>query len=160
MIARFVLHVLSVIVCVAMCSVSPAVSARPSDAFITPTEHGSSAVDIHGVKHDGAKYGRHMPPWLAQRIRAVAPKYPREDRRRRNQGSGMFRLRLDPQTGRVTEVVVTSSTGFRSLDAAAIEALQNWQWKPGRWKEIHMPVTFTMQSAEDRPINAVPVPPW
>lgn len=160
MMARFILHLFVPICFVATCSVPLAVDARANAAYIAPAEHASSAVDVHGVKHDGAKYGRQLPPWLAQRIRAVAPKYPKEDRRRRNEGSGMFELQLDSQTGKVAKVTIATSTGFRGLDAAAIDALQKWQWRPGRWKQIYMPVTFTMQSAQDRPPGAIPVPPW
>jgi TonB family protein len=54
----------------------------------------------------------------------------------------MFRIVLDPKTGLVTRVTVIKTTGFPSLDNSALAALQKWRWKPGRWEEIDMPVSF------------------
>jgi TonB family protein len=34
------------------------------------------------------------------------------------------------------------STGAAALDENAMKALHQWQWKPGKWKEIDVPITF------------------
>jgi TonB family protein len=36
------------------------------------------------------------------------------------------------------------STGTPALDESAMEALRQWQWKPGKWKEIDVPITFAI----------------
>src|SRR6266567_2154298 len=48
-------------------------------------------------------------------------------------------------TGSVSKVTVIQSTGFPGLDNEAIFALHQWRWKPRRWKEIDIPVTFTFR---------------
>ena len=63
----------------------------------------------------------------------------------------MFRLTLDLKTGTVSKVTVLQSTGAAMLDASAIEAFRRWQWKPGKWKEIDMPITFTMRPGRGLP---------
>lgn len=71
----------------------------------------------------------------------------------------MYRLSLDFKTGLVSKMAVVRSTGFRTLDNSALFALRQWTWKPGRWKEIDMPVTFTMGSGSVRtPPGTVPLP--
>jgi TonB family protein len=60
---------------------------------------------------------------------------------------------LDLRTGAVTQVTVIKSTGFIALDRSAVSALRRWHWKPGKWREIYMPVTFTIASPLPRPPN-------
>jgi TonB family protein len=106
---------------------------------------GGTAVDIKGVRHTAREYPGHRGPWdIVDRIKAVAPAYTYEDRARHRQGSGFFAVFIDANTGVPTRVTMIKSTGHPTLDQAAIEALQSWRWKPGRWKEVDIPVTFTM----------------
>ena|SRR5438552_3318949 len=104
---------------------------------------GMSAVDTNGARHRGFDYlGKH-PPWQHDMIKAVAPNYPDRDRILRHKGEGLFQLTLDPKTGSVTKVTVTKSTGFQTLDTSAVASLYEWRWKPGKWREIDIPVRFT-----------------
>ena len=116
-----------------------------SDARTTEilVEKGTHAVDANGVRRDGNAYPRHHPPWFDDLQKRVAPNYSIDDRARHHTGVGVFRLQLDLQ-GAVTSVSVLQSTGHTSLDRSAVAALRKWRWRPGRWKEIEMPVTFTM----------------
>jgi TonB family protein len=129
-------------------SISPIQSeAQGSVAYVGLTESGlGSAVDAKGVRHSGSRYrNKKFPPWIVDdRIIAVAPDYPHEDRSRRREGMGLFRLTLDLRTGSVTKFEVVRSTGFRGLDNSARDALRQWRWKPGKWKEIVMPVDFQL----------------
>jgi TonB family protein len=120
---------------------------------------GGTAVDIKGVRHTAGEYPGHRGPWdIADRIKAVAPAYTYEDRARHRQGSGFFAVFIDANTGVPTRVAMIKSTGHPTLDQAAIEALQRWRWKPGRWKEVDIPVTFTMASgAKTPPPGAIPL---
>jgi TonB family protein len=74
------------------------------------------------------------------------PDYPVEARSRHNQGKGLFRITLDVNTGSVTNVVVVKSTGFSILDDSVIRAIRLWRWRPGKWKEVEIPVAFTLGS--------------
>jgi TonB family protein len=72
---------------------------------------------------------------------------------------GIFRLTLDLKTGAVTRVTIVKSTGFLTLDRAAMAAFRRWRWKPGKWKEIDMPIRFSLSSSRPRlPPGAVRIP--
>jgi TonB family protein len=124
-----------------------------------PSARLSSAVDGRGVRHEGRDYGDKHPPWMDDAIKTVAPEYPYEARSRHIQGSGLFRLSLDLNTGSVSKVTVIKSTGSPMLDNSATMAFRRWRWKSGRWKEIDFPITFTMAPAASRPPpGAIPIP--
>ena len=113
----------------------------------------STAVDAKGV--------RHRVPLLENVTKHVAPDYPDRDRILRHEGNGLFQLTLDLKTGLVTRVTVIKSTGFPTLDAAAVVALRQWRWKPGKWKEIEMALAFTLgvyRGTSRFPPKSVPLP--
>ena len=118
-------------------------------AYLGPK--GTRAVDAKGVSHDGNDYPRKHPPWLDDILKAPAPDYSFWERAKHHTGAGWFRLPLDLKTGAVTQVIVIKSTGFSALDRSAVSALRHWRWRPGKWKEIFMPVTFTISSPSPRP---------
>jgi TonB family protein len=76
-------------------------------------------------------------------IAKASPEYPEKEKEQRHAGSGLYRLTVDLATGSVTKVRVIQSTGYSLLDQAAIASFQRWRWKPGEWREVDMPVTFT-----------------
>jgi TonB family protein len=61
---------------------------------------------------------------------------------RRMGGFGLYRVALDLKTGSVTKATVIQSTGVRTLDDSAMKALRQWLWKPGKWKEVDVPVAL------------------
>ena len=103
----------------------------------------SSAVDTKGVRHHGSDYVGRVP-WMADAIKKQRPDYPYELRARHVAGNGLFRVTLDMTTGSVSKVAMVQSTGIAALDNSAMKALRQWQWKPGKWKEIDVPITFAM----------------
>jgi TonB family protein len=60
-----------------------------------------------------------------------------------NEGKSLFQVSLRPN-GTVSAVAIERSTGYRELDAAAIEALKQWRFqvKTGVTR-VHIPVNFT-----------------
>ncbi len=116
----------------------------------------SAAVDIKGRRYDATKFVG-LPPWLRETVKTLAPAYSYDDRKNHRQGAGIFRLTLDPTTGVPREVRVLKSTGFPTLDAAAVAAFAQWRWRPGKWRQIDLPVNFTM-SGDPPPRGAVPLP--
>jgi TonB family protein len=115
-----------------------ALSVAPAKLFAQPevaiTASGKTVTVATGQK----------PPWRADLINIAPVEYPYRDRMRNNQGSGLFRVTLDPKTGRVTDVTVRKSVGYTSLDDAAISALRQFRLRPGKWKQFDFPVTFEM----------------
>jgi len=130
----------SALTCV--CVGAATLHAQQSAAYLT-TGESTSAVDAKGRRHTAA--GEVSAPWLNDRVKAVAPDYPYAERARHHTGEGRFHLYLDLATGMVTNVIVTKSTGFSGLDRCAMDALRKWRWKPGRWKEIELPVGFIIR---------------
>ena len=82
----------------------------------------------------------------------VDPVYPATSRRNGEQGMGMFRVLVD-EKGHPTDVQVLKSTGFQRLDAAAMEAIRKWAFKPAvqnsqavqSWTRVQ--VAFQLQNA-------------
>lgn len=69
--------------------------------------------------------------------------YDREARMQRMSGTGVFRLRIDQKTGKVTEVAVMKSTGWKHLDQAAAATLVGWRARvPASRSSVTVPVTF------------------
>ena len=131
----------------------------PSEAYISPTDEGpSSAVDAKGVRHRGEEYPNRLSPWYRDIIKSVAPDYSYNDRLRRNQGKGVFRLMLDLNNGAVTGVSIVRSTGCLTLDNSAVDALWHWRWKPGKWREIEMPVRFTLTQTFSPAAGSIKIP--
>ncbi len=61
----------------------------------------------------------------------VKPRYPESARRAGVQGITTLRVRV-LENGRVGEVLVEQSAGFRDLDLAAMEAVKKWLFEPAR----------------------------
>ena len=76
--------------------------------------------------------------------------YPPESERRGEQGTAVLLLRVDAE-GRVAEVSLAASSGYRALDRAALEAARRWRFRPavreGRPVEstVRAPITFRLQ---------------
>jgi TonB family protein len=73
-----------------------------------------------------------------------APAYPAVAKRWRVQGAGIFRVSIDITTGRVTDVSVLKSTGYGVLDGSAIRTLKLWRWKPGKYRQVNVPISFKL----------------
>jgi TonB family protein len=96
------------------------------------------------VSSDGAEIKVVTPKELmAMFDKKMVPVYPYEARRSRMTGSGLFRMYIDPD-GNVRTVAVMKSTGSKILDLAAAGGLYHCHAKPGRRREVDMPVTFKM----------------
>jgi TonB family protein len=80
----------------------------------------------------------------------VKPRYPESARRAGAQGITMLRVRV-LENGRVGQVIVEQSAGFRDLDIAAAEAVKKWLFEPARrgkdlvavW--VMLPVKFELR---------------
>jgi TonB family protein len=102
----------------------------------------SSAVDAKGVRHQAKDYPKGHAPWMADATKQIAPEYSKLDQAHRVAGFGLYRVAVDLKTGSVKKVSVIQSTGVATLDANAIKALGQWVWKPGKWKEVSVPIAF------------------
>jgi TonB family protein len=134
----------------------PAAS-RAQSAYLS--SKGTAAIDAKGVLRRSSDHPDKLPPWMADRVKSVAPDFPYSERAQHHVGVGYVRLTLDLKTGAVTNVTVVKSTGFATLDNCAVAAFRQWRWKPGKWKEIDTPVTFRLASTDPHmPPGSVPLP--
>ncbi len=89
-----------------------------------------------GAKGDGTGGGAGSGEALSGLARPlggyqVKPRYPESARRAGVQGVTTLRVRV-LENGRVGEVVVEQSAGFRDLDFAAMDAVKKWLFEPAR----------------------------
>ena len=111
----------------------------------------SVAVDANGRRHTWTTGAPKNTTWETDIVKMVPPEYPYEARRSQLEGSGRFRLQLDLATGKVTKATVLKSTGVVMLDNKALWALRRWELKPGRWRELEVPITFSMSLPRPQP---------
>lgn len=114
---------------------------------------GTSALGLgRGAKGDGGGAGSgEALSGLARPLGGyqVKPRYPESARRAGVQGVTLLRVRV-LENGRVGEVVVDQSAGFRDLDFAAMDAVKKWLFEPARrGKEavsvwVMLPVKFEL----------------
>ena len=117
---------------------SPDVSQREQKTFEV-AKVACSAVDSKGVRHRSDRQLANMI-WLRDILLAPEPDYYKADKWLRRDGFAVFRLTLDPSTGLVREVTVLKPSEFRTLDSCSVNALRQWRWRPGKWKEIELPM--------------------
>jgi TonB family protein len=72
----------------------------------------------------------------AMAIYAPAPKYPFLALIAHEEGVGMFVFRVEIKSGRVKNVIVAKSTGYKDLDGATVKALKQWKFKPEEVRSI------------------------
>ena len=107
-----------------------------------------SAIDAHGIRHVASGSG--SGPSFADVMFGPRPDYPYSERSHHNEGTAVVRMDIDLKTGLVTNASIIRSSGFPKLDDAAFNALRRWRFRPGKWKEAEIPVTFAMQSTHGR----------
>jgi protein TonB len=77
------------------------------------------------------------------------PPYPLEARRRRQQGTVLLSVRVGA-SGRPESVTLATSSGSAALDAAAIAAVEGWEFDPGRLdgepiaSQVEIPIRFEL----------------
>jgi TonB family protein len=137
---------------ISLASLTLTVPARAQgiSAMFNPQSHLTSAIDAKGRRHNADSY-EGSPPWLLDRVTGVAPEYPIRERSLRHEGQPLVRLTLDLKTGRVVKATLIRSSGYVALDNSAVAALNHWTWRPGKWKEIDMPVLFRIGDASASP---------
>ena len=88
-------------------------------------------------------------------VYAPNPEYPPEARQAHLAGSGWFRVDFT-KTGYVTQVRVMKSTGSKILDAAAVQTLLHWRFKPGlKVHGANVPITFLPEPQKFSTIRVV-----
>lgn len=91
-----------------------------------------------------------LPPKIDPKGENLWPRYPRRARQRGIEGELLLRVTVNAK-GRSSGIKVLESSGHDVLDRAAVEALKNWRFQPGRRgtkpvkASMDMPVVFRLQ---------------
>ena len=97
--------------------------------------------------------GAHREPVLTETIfhsPPTPPRYPTVARKRGQQGTVWLEVWLDSQ-GQQTQLSITKSSGFKTLDNSAMKAVAKWKFTPlqrqGMYiaSRMHVPVEFSLQ---------------
>ena len=80
-------------------------------------------------------------------VSAPHPVYPYEARRAKQTGSGSFIITFD-DSGSVSDVSVAKSTGSPILDQTSMNTFRRWRVKPGTYKRVRVPITYTLSGAQ------------
>ena len=75
-------------------------------------------------------------------LRAARPKYPKDAQGYYPKGSGIVLMEVDKKSGLVKSARMEKSTGNKVLDDAALQACNQWRFKPGTVSTAYWPVTF------------------
>lgn len=103
----------------------PVAVAPPANAIVA----APTAVPTAPLPAPAPQAPAHVSDLDARAVTIIPPKYPLESRRRREQGTVVIAITLDPE-GKVATVSLTRSSGFERLDKAALEAVRRWRWSP------------------------------
>jgi protein TonB len=95
-----------------------------------------------------------VPPMVesVEYVRAPSPVYPRESNRRRESGTVVLRVLVDP-LGRPAQIQVEHSSGFNRLDVAARQAVEKALFRPhevngvAQAAQVLIPIEFTRRAS-------------
>jgi protein TonB len=82
-------------------------------------------------------------------LRNPAPVYPASARRRHEEGLVILTVTVTTE-GHAAGVTIKKSSGFKLLDEAALEAVENWEFEPARMgpvaleSEVEVPIRFEL----------------
>jgi protein TonB len=79
----------------------------------------------------------------ARAIYAPKPEYPFQARKQYWEGVGLYVMNINRETGLVTSVEITQSSGHKILDQAAVDAFRRWRFEPGLIRRAKCPVTWS-----------------
>jgi TonB family protein len=113
---------------------------------ITPPPANTSAISPPTVQTVA-------PPMVesVEYVRAPVPQYPRESSRRREYGTVVLRVLVDPE-GRAAQIQVERSSGFHRLDDAARQAVEKALFRPyevnglRQSAQVLIPIEFTRRA--------------
>jgi periplasmic protein TonB len=75
-------------------------------------------------------------------LSAPLPEYPYEAKRSDVTGTGVCVMAVDTESGKVTNAIMTQSTGNAVLDKVTTETFKRWRFKPGTVSQVRVPITY------------------
>ena len=136
--------------------VAKAPSSEAPPVLVAETPAPAQAVVVPAPKPDSQVQAAAPAPVVAPSFNAAylqnpPPAYPLMSRRRGEKGTVMLRVYVSAQ-GEVETVQVRTSSGFPSLDTAALEAVRRWRFVPARQGTqpvaafVIVPIVFSLEN--------------
>jgi len=128
---------------------SPRASAAPAAEPSASTAPATSAPRADSAANATAPIARARVAAQPRYKTNPEPPYPVVARRRGQAGVVMLSVRVDAQ-GRAESVAVLASSGFAALDEAAVAAVKDWEFEPGRLgdepvaSQVEVPIRFEL----------------
>ncbi|RZR37282.1 energy transducer TonB [Vibrio vulnificus] len=118
-----------------------------------PAEHKTPKGADNDQPASSASQGVSSQPTLIEKPsfmeKPVQPKYPRVAQKRGIEGTALFELWIDEQ-GKLTQLLLITSSGAKMLDDAARKAIQQWKFTPHAENgqkmpsRVRVPVRFSL----------------
>jgi TonB family protein len=83
-----------------------------------------------------------LPVAQAMAVSAPLPEYPYQAKRANITGSGVCIMTVDTASGKVTDAIMTQSTGDAMLDKVTTNTFRRWRFKPGTVSQIRVPIDY------------------
>lgn len=124
----------------------PPSSAQPStsDAKATAGNRPASPVGLQSSSPQPNTFSR------VRYARVIKPEYPEHARKQGWEGTTVLKVLVNP-AGKSAKVRVQRTSGFRVLDNAAMDAMQQWEFHPARNEQktvqswVSVPIVFTLK---------------
>ncbi len=83
-----------------------------------------------------------LPAAQAMAVSAPLPEYPYQAKRANITGSGVCIITVDTASGKVTDAIMTQSTGDAMLDKVTTNTFRRWRFKPGTVSQVRVPIDY------------------
>ena len=83
-----------------------------------------------------------LPAAQAMAVSAPLPEYPYQAKRANITGSGVCVMTIDTASGKVTDAMMTQSTGDGILDKVTTNTFRKWRFKPGTVSQVRVPIDY------------------
>ena len=83
-----------------------------------------------------------LPAAQAMAVSAPLPEYPYQAKRANITGSGVCIMTVDTASGKVTDAMMTQSTGDAMLDKVTTNTFRRWRFKPGTVSQVRVPIDY------------------
>jgi protein TonB len=80
---------------------------------------------------------------IGNTLAAPGAAYPEEARKTKTTGSGLYEVQID-KAGKTSGVAIVTSSGSAVLDKAATTAFKKWRFKPGVFRSVRVPVSWSV----------------
>lgn len=130
---------------------APVEVTQPSETEQPPVEHPLQEVATESLP-PSAPPEEPLIEARADYLNNPLPHYPRLSKRAGEEGTVVLKVRVSA-AGEAKQVELHTSSGYKRLDKAALEAVKNWQFSPAQQGSVNIestvlvPVKFVLQNA-------------